>query len=49
MSTITDADLIVVLDDGRVVETGTHDELRRSGGLYGELYETLVRAEPNVA
>ena len=45
LSTITDADLIVVLDDGRVVERGTHEELRHSGGLYGELYETLVRAE----
>lgn len=45
LSTITDADLIVVLDDGRIVETGRHDELRRAGGLYEELYETLVRAE----
>ena len=45
LSTITDADLIVVLDDGRVVETGTHEQLRISGGLYGELYETLVRAD----
>jgi ATP-binding cassette subfamily B protein len=45
LSTITDADLIVVLDEGRVVETGTHETLRHSGGLYGELYETLVRAE----
>lgn len=45
LSTITDADVIIVLDEGRVVETGTHDELRRSGGLYGELYETLVRAD----
>jgi ATP-binding cassette subfamily B protein len=45
LSTITDADLIVVLDGGRIVETGNHEELRRAGGLYGELYETLVRAE----
>ena len=45
LSTITDADLILVLDDGRVVERGTHDELRHSGGLYEDLYETLVRAE----
>ncbi len=45
LSTITDADLIVVLDDGRVVEQGRHDELRNAGGLYADLYETLVRAE----
>ena len=45
LSTITDADQILVLDDGRVVERGTHEELRHSGGLYEELYETLVRAE----
>ncbi|MEM9464670.1 MAG: ABC transporter ATP-binding protein [Actinomycetota bacterium] len=45
LSTITDADQILVLDAGRIVERGTHDELRHSGGLYEELYETLVRAE----
>ena len=45
LSTITDADQILVLDDGRIVERGTHDELRHAGGLYEELYETLVRAE----
>ncbi len=45
LSTITDADQILVLDDGRIVERGTHEQLRRSGGLYEELYETLVRAE----
>jgi ATP-binding cassette subfamily B protein len=38
LSTIVGADQIVVLDDGRVAERGTHGELLASGGLYAELW-----------
>ena len=43
LSTVRQADLIVVVDDGRIVERGRHDELLAAGGLYAELYQTLVR------
>jgi ATP-binding cassette subfamily B protein len=44
LSTITAADQILVIDDGQVVERGTHDALLAAGGLYADLYRTLVRA-----
>jgi ABC-type multidrug transport system fused ATPase/permease subunit len=39
LSTIRNADLICVIDNGEIVEQGTHEELLLSGGLYRELYE----------
>ncbi|WP_109508525.1 ABC transporter ATP-binding protein [Nocardioides speluncae] len=40
LSTIRHAHKILVIDDGRVVQSGTHSELLREGGLYGDLYRT---------
>jgi ATP-binding cassette subfamily B protein len=45
VSTVKDADLIAVLDEGRIVERGTHDELIEYGGLYAELYEKQLLEE----
>jgi ATP-binding cassette, subfamily B, bacterial len=39
LSTIRSADVIFVVKDGRLVESGKHDQLAASGGLYSELYE----------
>jgi ABC-type multidrug transport system fused ATPase/permease subunit len=40
---VRSADLIVVLDSGRVVETGSHNALMRAGGTYAELFELQAR------
>jgi ABC-type multidrug transport system fused ATPase/permease subunit len=40
LSTIRDADLIAVVKDGVVAESGTHDELMARNGLYAELHRT---------
>jgi ATP-binding cassette, subfamily B, bacterial len=40
LSTVRDADQILVIDDGRVVERGTHEQLVEAHGLYAELYHT---------
>ncbi len=40
LSTVREADQILVLDQGRIVERGPHDELVAAGGLYAELYRT---------
>jgi ATP-binding cassette subfamily B protein len=43
-STVRMADLIIVLEGGRVREAGSHSELMSLGGLYAELYELQARA-----
>jgi ATP-binding cassette, subfamily B, multidrug efflux pump len=45
ISTVRHADVIVVLDAGRIVEQGTHDELVRHGGRYADLYQKQLLQE----
>jgi subfamily B ATP-binding cassette protein MsbA len=46
LSTVRRADAIVVLEQGLVVETGTHDELMARGGAYAKLYDLQLLDEP---
>jgi len=45
ISTVRRADMILVLDDGQIVERGPHDALVASGGLYAELHQKQLLEE----
>ena len=49
LSTIRSADLILVVEDGSIVERGTHEELLAVGGRYEELHRTQFAVQKNVA
>ncbi|MGI8645079.1 MAG: hypothetical protein ACR2JD_01975 [Nocardioides sp.] len=49
LSTVREADRILVLDGGRIVQQGTHAELLASDGLYAGLYRTQFAPEPQPA
>ncbi len=45
LSTIKDADLVLVISDGKIAESGSHDELLKKGGMYKTLYELQFKAQ----
>jgi ATP-binding cassette subfamily B protein len=44
ISSVITADLIVVMEEGRIVATGTHEELMKNSQLYQEIFETQLGA-----
>jgi len=49
LSTVRRADLILVMDKGRIVERGTHDELLAKGGLYKEIHDLQLMQRDSFA
>ena len=49
MSDVKHSDTIIVLDNGRIIERGTHNELIDKKGIYNEFYEQQsTKAEPSI-
>ncbi|MER6212037.1 ABC transporter ATP-binding protein [Streptomyces sp. NPDC001642] len=48
LSTVRSADQILVVEAGRIVERGTHDQLLATGGRYAELYRTQFEKQPEI-
>lgn len=49
ITTLSSADKIIVLDRGRIVEEGTHEELKQKGGIYQKIYETQSGSQEVIA
>jgi ATP-binding cassette subfamily B protein len=49
ISTVRDADLIIIVDEGTIAAMGTHEELRRDSELYNEILGSQLVAEPVAA
>jgi len=43
IASVMDSDIIVVMDNGRIVQSGTHDELMENAGIYREVYESQMK------
>jgi ABC-type multidrug transport system fused ATPase/permease subunit len=48
LSTVRNADIIFVVDDGHIVESGQHDELIKEDGLYAELHHLQFDTEGSI-
>ena len=45
VSSVEEADMILVMESGRIVEQGTHEELLAANGIYREVYDSQTKAK----